>query len=186
MKIAILGWGSLIWRPGTLPMATVWKKGGPVLPLEFSRISRSRGGALTVVIDPAHGTQLPTRFATSPRPDIRTAIEDLRGREHTEQESIGYVDLERRSQHCQTHPDAAQGIGLWGIRNGFDAVIWTDLPGNYAERRGDTFSVSEAIRYLTGLKEPSAGMAREYFLRAPLEIVTPLRERLWVHPWLWS
>ncbi len=186
MKIAMLGWGSLIWRPGTLPMATEWEKGGPPLPLEFSRISRSRGGALTVVIDPVNGVHRPARFAKSPRSDVGAAIEDLRAREHADMESIGYVDLERRRQNCRVHPEGAQAIGQWAIKNSFDAVIWTDLPSNFVEKRGNDFSVAEAIRYLMSLKEPNAGMAREYLLRAPLEIVTPLRERLWVHPWLWT
>jgi len=186
MQIAILGWGSLIWRPGTLPMATEWRKGGPLLPLEFSRVSRSRGGALTLAIDPAFGVPLPTRFAASPRSDLDAAVEDLRSREHTDVDKIGYVDLGRRSQRCQIHAEAAHTIGRWGLANGFDAIIWTDLPGNFSERRGGAFSVAEAVRYLGSLKQPSAGMAREYLLRAPLEIITPLRERLWVHPWLWS
>jgi hypothetical protein len=186
MKIAILGWGSLTWRPGVLPLATEWRKGGPLLPLEFSRISRSRGGALTVVIDPAHGAQVATRFATSQRSDLGDAIEDLRNREHTELERIGYVDLEEQCQICRVFPEAAQSIGQWGKRNGFAAVVWTDLPTNFTEKRGGAFSVAEAVRYLMSLREPSAGMAREYLLRAPLEIATPLRERLWMHPWLWS
>ena len=99
---------------------------------------------------------------------------------------MGLVDLERRSQRCRVHPEGAQAIGQWAIRNGFDAMIWAGLPSNHPEKRGSSSSVAETFRYLMSLKEPSAGMAREYLLRAPLEIVRPLRERLWVHPWLWS
>jgi hypothetical protein len=185
MKIAILGWGSLIWRPGTLPLATEWRKPGPSLPLEFSRISRSRGGALTLVIDPVHGALVPTRFAASSRSNLEHAIQDLRSREHTEDENVGYVDLEGECLNCRAQPEAAPTIGQWAARNGFDAVVWTDLPSNFEQHAG-TFSVVEGIRYLMGLREPNSGMARQYLLRAPLEIVTPLRERLWVHPWLWS
>ena len=49
MKIAILGWGSLIWNQNGLPVKGQWKKNGPVLPIEFSRVSRD--GRLTLVID---------------------------------------------------------------------------------------------------------------------------------------
>jgi len=59
MKIAILGWGSLLWEPSAefekwieLP----WKNDGPKLKIEFSRISGSRKGALTLVIDEVNGT----------------------------------------------------------------------------------------------------------------------------------
>lgn len=53
MKIAILGWGSLIWDKRNLRLAGEWQVGGPVLPIEFSRVSGY--GRLTLVIDPLHG-----------------------------------------------------------------------------------------------------------------------------------
>jgi hypothetical protein len=43
MKIAIVGWGSLIWDPRDLHLATA------ILPIEFSRISDN--GRLTLVVD---------------------------------------------------------------------------------------------------------------------------------------
>lgn len=48
-KIAILGWGSLIWRPKNLMIKyTKWKNDGPKLPIEFAR--KSNDGRLTLVI----------------------------------------------------------------------------------------------------------------------------------------
>ncbi|MHC2302867.1 hypothetical protein [Rhizobium mongolense] len=57
LRIAILGWGSLIWdqRPEFDMHHKGWLRGGPVLMLEFSRISESRKSALTLVIDNTHG-----------------------------------------------------------------------------------------------------------------------------------
>ena len=40
MKIAILGWGSLVWDSRQLPHSGEWHTGGPVLPIEFSRVSK--------------------------------------------------------------------------------------------------------------------------------------------------
>lgn len=65
MKIAILGWGSLIWDPRDLQLIDNFKYGGPELPLEFSRISNTRNGALTLVIDQVHGTKNKTYYAIS-------------------------------------------------------------------------------------------------------------------------
>lgn len=50
MKIAILGWGSLIWNPENLNYYTEfgWSKNEPKLPIEFLRISNN--GRLTLVI----------------------------------------------------------------------------------------------------------------------------------------
>ena len=39
MKIAFIGWGSLIKEPRELPIAGEWQSDGPKLWLEFSRIS---------------------------------------------------------------------------------------------------------------------------------------------------
>lgn len=48
MAIAILGWGSLIWCPGNLRIRGPWRHDGPVLPIEFARISAD--GRLTLVV----------------------------------------------------------------------------------------------------------------------------------------
>ena len=60
MNIAILGWGSLVPDPRGLPIAGGWHQGGPILPIEFSRISKDgqRAGCLTLVIDEAHGSEV--------------------------------------------------------------------------------------------------------------------------------
>jgi hypothetical protein len=39
MKIAILGWGSLVWDPRELNVADEFNVVGPTLPIEFCRIS---------------------------------------------------------------------------------------------------------------------------------------------------
>ena len=58
MKIAILGWGSLLWdnQPEFDRWHESWQYDGPRLKLEFSRVSKSRLRALTLVIDEIYGT----------------------------------------------------------------------------------------------------------------------------------
>lgn len=113
MRIAILGWGSLIWHPRDLPISGDWQPGGPVLPIEFSRISDNglpapqstasrQAGRLTLVIDERHGADVPTRFALSPclprcgtrrrqaRPILNETVTDLQGREGCSLENIGH------------------------------------------------------------------------------------------------
>jgi hypothetical protein len=182
MKIAILGWGSLIWDEGNvpLPLETHWQSGGPELPIEFSRKSNSRNGALTLVIDQKNGEYIPTQFAISKRADIDGAICDLRTRERTVVKRIGYVNLIDGSQRCNVYPEASDIIRAWAGRKNIDAVVWTDLPSNFKE-----FSVDEAIRYLHNeLLDDGASKAREYIKRAPEDTNTPLRRRLMDDPWL--
>jgi hypothetical protein len=107
MRIAIIGWGSLIWDPRELPRTGSWHKGGPRLPIAFSRVSIDQ--RLTLVIDHKSGTPFKTRYIQSSRTTINDAIEDLRQREGTTRTNIAYVDLsdnidsgELRSGHKQS------------------------------------------------------------------------------------
>ena len=64
MKIAVIGWGSLIWSKRDLEIEGDWIiGGGPVLPLEFSRVSKD--GRLTLVIDHTNGVAVTTSYAIS-------------------------------------------------------------------------------------------------------------------------
>jgi hypothetical protein len=45
MRIACVGWGSLVWDPRDLPVKGAWRPDGPRLPIEFAR--QSDNGRLT-------------------------------------------------------------------------------------------------------------------------------------------
>ena len=83
MKIAILAWGSVVWKPGSLKdhleNNAKFEQGGPELPIEFSRVSDD--GRLTLVIDEEHGRKVTTFVATSSRSELLEARDDLMHRE---------------------------------------------------------------------------------------------------------
>jgi hypothetical protein len=174
LKIAILGWGSLIWDPKGLPTNGEWQLHGPRLPIEFSRISDD--GRVTLVIDADHGGTVSTRYIQSSRTDLGDAVCDLRCRENTVRKHIGFVDLPHKTSSITEFPDheaAYKEIHKWLTTSGFDAVVWTALPSNFKN-----FSIPDAIQYLDALPEAKQLEAFKYINRAPEEVMTPLRTRL--------
>ena len=181
MRIGILGWGSLIWDPRELPREGVWQEQGPTLPIEFSRVSRD--GRLTLVIDPEHGQVAPTLFVLSPRADLDDAIADLRAREGTNSDNIGFLNLERNSHHSRV-PQIVPNLRTWTREHNFGGLVWTDLAPNFQSEFGRAFAIDFAEQYLRGLPQGVAGQARRYIVNAPAVIETPLRRRLRESGWL--
>lgn len=190
LKIAILGWGSLIWdrRPEFDDQHEQWEPDGPLLKLEFSRISESRQGALTLVIDDVHGEECRVQYALSKRRRLEDAIADLRCREGTVLRRIGNYRADGSGQGAPPVPDA---IKAWVAGQGFYAVIWTGLPSNFKEFRkkqelpdeAAKFSVDNAIAHIQGLSSQAKAMAATYVWRAPDYVNTPLRRALQAAPW---
>src|SRR4029079_2271015 len=73
-----------------------WKYDGPKLKIEFSRISKRRLGALTLVIDTEQGVPTTVACCLSKREKIEDAISDLRFREETTNENIGFIRLDEQ------------------------------------------------------------------------------------------
>ena len=121
--IVCLGWGSLIWSPGSLPMDGDWHPDGPALSIEFAR--QSGDDRFTLVIEP--GAQCVPVLWTSLRVGsveaARRALADREGVCLSKYPgSIGHWSLADASQHL----DAA-GIGEWARAKGADAAVWTAL-----------------------------------------------------------
>jgi len=178
MKIAVLGWGSLIWNPGELTYKGDWLKCGPMLSIEFSRISND--GRLTLVIDLKNGELVPTRYAESTRSNLIQAIDDLCIREGSPPRMIGFVDLVNNTRSNTQYPDHTNvfdNIADWCDQAEFDAAIWTALPANFQDKTGRAFSVDNAIAYLKGLQTVSQKTALDYINNAPSEVETPVRRK---------
>ena len=179
MKIAILGWGSLVWDPRQLPHSGEWHTGGPVLPIEFSRVSKD--GRLTLVVDSQDGCALPVRFSTSNRDDLHDTIADLRDREGTLRRCIGFVLADGSSNsrlEFDERADIVKVVSSWCQSRDFDAAVWTALLPQFQEQTGKPFNVANAVAYLRTLPKGSRENALDYIRKAPQEIDTPLRQAL--------
>jgi hypothetical protein len=177
-RIALLGWGSLLWEAGGQfdLWHEPWLSEGPVLRIEFSRISGSRQGALTLVIDPEDGVPTKVAYCLSRRSSLAEAIDDLRARECTTLENIGWVRRSGEARFYDQH--SVQTILAWATERQMTAVVWTGLRSNLAETVGRPFSVAAALAYLQTLKPEGRATALEYVRRAPPFVRTPLRDAL--------
>jgi len=185
-KIAILGWGSLLWDKNKAQQKFdkhhgPWKFDGPVLKLEFSRKSRKRLNALTLVIDPVRGEACKVAYALSKRRTVEKALADLQEREETGPRSIGcvFTDGSRRQGR---DADSVAVILLWAKAASLDVVLWTDLPSHFDHVPKNEF-VKGAVDHVQRLPTEAKAMAAEYVWRAPAFIVTPLRTALQAKPW---
>jgi hypothetical protein len=185
VKSAILAWGSLVWDPRELRTAAKFVADGPLLPVEFCRISAD--GRLTLAIDETFGALCKTYSAPSALEDLEAAIENLRVREGMwDAWAVGFVELGSGGQSeaaMQRHPRAVATIAAWAESNAYDAAIWTALKSNFDEwgKGGEPFSVTAAIQYLETLESEDADAfahALTYIRNAPPEVETPVREEV--------
>ena len=168
MKIACLGWGSLIWNPNGLPVRE-WATDGPSLPVEFAR--QSENGRLTLVLLD-QGQRVSMLYAAMKVPDLEAAVLGLATREGCAKRRIGYWASSVGVREAFAH---AQDIGSWAQERSLDAVVWTALPARFGGIDGRMASAEEAISYLANLEGEKRQMAEEYVRKAPAQIRTPYR-----------
>lgn len=172
-RIAVLGWGSLIWDPGSLAITGDWHKDGPVLPIEFARVSK--GNRLTLVIHP-EADPIPTLWAMMSKKELGDARDNLRVREgEPPLECIGWVC--RDDAVCgKSGYEHSVVIREWMVSRGIDCVIWTALECNFPTRLQEEFSVRRALCHLQKLSGQERQQAEEYIRRAPAQVRTRVRQ----------
>lgn len=177
MNIAILAWGSLIWQPKDLLFDKEfgWKEDGPILPIEFARISKD--GRLTLVIT-QNGTSVPTFYTASKYKTLDEAILNLAVREGSGRASIGSYD--KIKNEFAPNIFFEEIIRNWINEKDFDAVIWTNLGENWDLKNEKRETINQIlpenrIEYLKNLKGNKSALAEEYIRKTPVQIRTKYR-----------
>lgn len=173
MKIVVLGWGSLIWDPRNLLVVGEWFRDGPYIPIEFARISKD--GRLTLVLFPrARKSQV--LWAYMDTEDLNYAIENLRIRERTISQKIGFIDMKLGTYRCKVIPELIDRVKKWACKKKINAVIWTDLNSNFEKMKRTNFTPENIIKHLEKLSPFQKNKAEIYIRRTPLQIRTNIRE----------
>ena len=168
-KIACLGWGSLIWRPKDLLIQNKWFEDGPLLPIEFTRISND--DRATLIID-KDAQPVRTLWALMIPNTVKDCIKSLADREGTNENIICQVST-------KDIPVDSNKIIIkeWLINNNLDIAIWTGL--SFSDKtnsiRPDIKSIIKHLDNLVGKKRTNA---EEYIRKAPKQIDTEYRRMI--------
>lgn len=170
MKIACLGWGSLIWNPGGLKIkGKDWFNDGPLLPIEFVRISTNK--RVTLVID-QDSKPITTLWNLMDTDDFQSAFDSLMKREGTIRKrirSINQSDVPKNS--------IEKIVQEWLKKKEIDVAIWTGLYLNNKtqDRRP---SVDEIVNHLIALENSELDNAKEYIIKTPTQVQTEYRKTI--------
>lgn len=177
MKIVCIAWGSLLWRPGELDLASKWTPGGPALPLEFARNSDDSDELALVLCEGA--TPVPTYIAEMATSDIGEAKAQLQAREKVSPDCPEWIASMRAGDDARNGVSAT--VAQWLTRHAFDAAIWTAIPPKFRGQNGRVPSEDEALEHLAALTGKAQTNAEDYIRRIPAEIMTPYRARFGQH-----
>lgn len=172
MRIACLGWGSLIWDPRSLPIQREWFKDGPFAPVEFTR--QSSGGRVTLVIEP---NAVPVRvlWAVMIPIDLQPAQEALRDRENIP--GSEWMSRIGSWQEGDPVPQHIPELPEWARVRGLNAVIWTALGPKFQNKKTSP-SPQQVVEYLQQLTGTVRDEAERYVRCAPRQIDTEYRRRI--------
>lgn len=170
--IACLGWGSLCWDARDLPLAGAWSEDGPILPVEFARVSADRRITL-VLTDTRDGV----RVLWAPL-DVRTMNQAVCALGHREGIDAPFNAIGRYPE-CDEAGPHLEIIRTWAELKGLAGVVWTALkPGLNRKGRGTVPSLDQLRTHATSLTTEERARALEYIQRAPAQIETPYRSAL--------
>lgn len=170
MKIACLGWGSLIWHPDKLKVAGPWHEDGPNLPVEFTR--QSNNERITLIIDPV-AKPVTVLWSLMSVDNLEDAIESLREREGAREHGI------HRALVTDTTDDVIKLVVIaWLKEVKIDAAIWTGLSYNRKVNNGNRLTIDYVIQHLKATTGDARRLAEEYIIRAPKQIDTEYRRAI--------
>lgn len=170
MKIACLGWGSLIWRQENLQIQNKWFDDGPILPIEFSR--HSDNDRLTLVID-EEAKPVRVLWALMTTDNIQLAIKSLKEREGIKKDGLIHFVKSIDTDGSLIKLTIIQ----WLKSKNIDAAIWTGL--SFSDKTNKARPTIEyVLNHLRTLEYTKRRTAEEYIRKAPKQIDTDFRRKI--------
>jgi len=199
LSIAVLGWGSLIWKPANragAPLAAQgvrpglsadggsWNVDGPMLPLELARNATNEHGSpyASWVIAPGSPVSAAMWAWLELPPDVGEDVDralGLAARALAVREGAALSRIGRWHRLAgPTSFPAGDAIAAWSTAHHMDGVVWTALTPQWfdAERAPTQDEVLGLLRTLVA--EQCAGHAEEYVRRTPAQTRSPFRSAI--------
>lgn len=163
----------MIWDPRELPIRRCWHEDGPLVRVEFARLSSN--GRITLVL---HESAEPVRslWALMTVHDVWNARKRLAKRE-----GISARNVDKDTGHwpgSDPNPTCISSLDTWAGCKGITDVIWTALPPKFPGVGHGYPSSFQVVKYLSGLHGPGRDAAEEYVRNAPAQIDTEYRRRI--------
>lgn len=171
MRIAIVGWGHLVWDPRNLDHTREWQADGPLLPVEFARFA-SGPRLLPVLVE---GAPLqPTLWTLSRKSSVLAAAADLVIRDQVWTQDVAHWT---RAEAMGQDSGVEAIIGPWVLSRGLDGAVWRAAGPNLPDLSPGIAGDEAKLDYLRELvARGRESLARETFVRTPAQIRTPFRE----------
>ncbi len=173
MKIACLGWGSLIWRPQNLLIRQKWFEDGPVIPVEFARQSKDK--RITLVITD-NAKPIRVLWALMSTDNLEEGIRSLQNREEIDDKNTDKL-IGRVKKTDNPTDELKIEIHTWLREKNLDAAILTDLKPKIG-KDDRTPSIDEVLSHLTSLSYEDKLNAEEYVRKTPGQIDTDNRRQI--------
>lgn len=172
MNIVCIAWGSLLWKPQPLKLASGWHPGGPRLPLEYTRQSDDSPELALVLCEGAR--PMPTYWAYLATQDLDTARAMLGAREKIAADRPDYIGSIPPADGARV--DAR--VQAWLEEKGIDAAVWTALPPKFDGVSGRVPSSDEVVAWLVSRSGEQREAAEDYIRRTPAHIDTRYRRAI--------
>jgi hypothetical protein len=184
LRVAVIVWGSLTWdetRP--LKRRGNWRKDGPILPIEFARVTtqdgRNKARVSLVILPGAHPVM--TYWTELDVTSIHKAREHLAGVEGvTAKDRLSRIGFWSPQESFGRVKDVTIDIGIWANAIGLDGAVWTDLKPNLPDDKAQRYSMNLPAAVIQQIERHGSNPvwlseARDYVEKAPLQITTLCR-----------
>lgn len=169
MNIVCIAWGSLLWKPGVLKLASGWHPGGPPMPLEFVRQSDDSPELALVVCESAR--LMPTYWAYLDTHSLDEARAMLQAREKVRSGHPEWIGSIPSVDGAQTNPR----IAAWLKEKRIDAAVWTAVPPKFDGQEGKVPTADQVVGWLDSCEGEQRAAAEDYIRRTPAHIDTHYR-----------